>query len=1145
MINKNRSKTIYTIIRVNILDAYDGNKFWIVNNRKQLYRNGKREKGMLSSREITRGIANGSIKTDWAAERAKIFANESEFIRIVKTLDPKNCVIKDGEYTFLKDIVEVKIGKSHKHYDDLFQDGKDCGIIYVNGRRFKKIFCNSGQNRAKKAMFIAEELYDKVIEINRCGVPKDATNYACKWEAYYGMICTDGRPVTMPNIVVVDDCEKLIEEDFDVVTGKVITDKKGKSEYDLNPEVKTEKRKIPILPFDGAGLVSVELAKQWVSDLGLDYLPSAWQFRMIPGIKGCVYTFDVNQFAEVYHVWKIKDYWGRTWDLYKDKIDCILTKSQFKFAKMYNSFKDWKTAFDTDLYGYHRTFNISEVSVPYSSTEKYKNCVKGHTILSYQPLQTLNLSDDEIKKICAPTISNLKKVHTDIDAFIRWRGLDRNGDEDISYINPALKALQYNHSLANDPYVHKLILDELINFRRINHIRLQFNSSFQILVPDVFAIAEYVFGFPVKGLLGAKEVYNKYYYNRGVKQLDLIRFPHIANEHCLADVANESDQNWNDMAKWYKYQNVGYVTGIWDSFAMREGGADFDGDHIYGLADQTLINAVRRQEVNTIYFERDPEEGKHSAKIKADDYLALAASDSVGFQNDIGRVVNNTSKLWSKIIQDNPNNNKIMDYIKVMSVADCLTIDFVKTGIKAQVPKEIKAELRKYKNPYFFQFRSTREYQKAMSVDRNIKARKKINKTESKGLALYSDNPSTMNRLTHYMDAQISNLQADYNVPKFDWTILLQGDYDQQNSETYKNVKRKLIVLNKRFKSLLFDEYVGPSEFSCNKRDCQKVNKDHIRLFFRECRNQLLTCQPDTNKLVNDLIICYYADTDTEINNRSILWNCFSPQLITRIKGKKSKGKIYNLEKLKKQHAKILEKKKTVKHKYDNKKDIPIIDNIDAKVSITNCDKKYINRQFKTQRSKRLYYALLYIWLKINAGKRIEHLIKIGTNPKYEEVSKLQIQRLSGLQNHAFSDAIQSCCARKMIDINFKDISVPKIRVLYKKQGGKEIELPDTCKRMRSWIDHYVPARHGEEMELEAPETRYYIKKKREERPSNVSVVRVEDGKVYPSIAIASGDNQKTSVQAICSCCKGKKYHKTSGGYHWMYLYDYQRSKDK
>lgn len=1123
----NKSTTLNAIIRVNILDAYDGNKFWIINNRKMLYKDGKQDNERLSDTEIVQGINDGTIKTDWAIKKKKILVNESEFFRIVKCLDPDNCILAENNYPFLKNIVEIKIGNSHKRYDPWFavENSDDCGIIYVNGKRYKKIFCSSSHNRAKKVLCITEELYDRVMEINLCGIPKhdpNKVNFPCKWSAYEGMSCTDSQSVTMPNIVVIHDYNNPITEMFDVVTGKVV-----KNQYEISTDVKTEEREIKINAFDGAGLVGVELAKKWAKELGLDYVPSAFQFRAIPGIKGNLYPFDIKKFADTYHVQKIKDCWNKVWDLYNDKIDCIMTESQFKFAKMYNSFKEWKDAFDTDLYGYHRTFNISDYSIPYSKLQR-------HCIMAYQPLQTLSLTDEEIKALCADTVENVKKIHTDIDSFIKWRGLDgesetESGNDEndnntknnnLNYTNPVLKALQYNHSLATDPYVNNVILTELQRFRCLNHIKIRVDGNFQVLIPDIFGLAQWAFGIQPTGLLPAKQVYNKFWSNRHIKELDLIRFPHIAREHCLATVAGVSNEKWADMKQWYKYQDVGYVTSMWDSFALRIGGADFDNDHIYGVANKTLIEAVRRQEANTIYFDRDPNEASSNSKVTADDYCAMAKSDSIGFSNNIGTVVDNTSKLWSMITPGNPDNEKIMKYIKVMSTIDSLTIDFVKSGIKADMPQEIKNALKNYKNPYFFKYRTLSEYRN--SIPKKSKSKIKIKE--------YNKNPSTMNRIAIYMDSQIANLKLHYNVPDFNWTTLLQGEYDFVRSTIYINIKNKMFKLQKEYESLC--KQIDANESNQRKNVKKPEIFSQMRMFFTESKVDLLMIQPNINKLVNDIIIIYYTTSDfAGKKSKAILWQCFTSQMMKRVQNKKGKDKVYNIEELKKRHSKIEKaKEKQIRRILKNM----AIDEIKVAVNITDMDKKYVNKNLNTQRSKKMYYGLLYIWLKINAEK--ENLIHIGYKKNKGEISVYQLCNLAGLKTRGWEDAITSLQKHNMVEVDEDNMI---IKVIYERHEGKNILLPDTCKGMRAWINRYVPAKRSEQYEFVFDNSNAKIKGQYQNMRA---VIRLEDQKIFASTK-AADKTMGFAGNNVDAVCVGRS--KTAGGYHWMFLDEYQDKYQK
>ena len=84
----------------------------------------------------------------------------------------------------------------------------------------------------------------------------------------------------------------------------------------------------------------------------------------------------------------------------------------------------WKDAFETHLYGYKRTFNISEYSEPLKE-------LKNVALTSYQPMQTLQFKAGEIEKLCKPTVETIKNISTNIDEFLRYRGLENDkADED-------------------------------------------------------------------------------------------------------------------------------------------------------------------------------------------------------------------------------------------------------------------------------------------------------------------------------------------------------------------------------------------------------------------------------------------------------------------------------------------------------------------------------------------------------------------------------------------------------------------------------------------------------------------------------------------------------------------------------------------
>lgn len=62
----------------------------------------------------------------------------------------------------------------------------------------------------------------------------------------------------------------------------------------------------------------------------------------LPWVKGLLVPFDYVKFIKTYNTKsKIKDIYGKEWDVIKDDIRVIFTKSQFKMWKYYKSWEEY------------------------------------------------------------------------------------------------------------------------------------------------------------------------------------------------------------------------------------------------------------------------------------------------------------------------------------------------------------------------------------------------------------------------------------------------------------------------------------------------------------------------------------------------------------------------------------------------------------------------------------------------------------------------------------------------------------------------------------------------------------------------------------------------------------------------------------
>ncbi|MHB8065590.1 MAG: RNA dependent RNA polymerase, partial [Ruminiclostridium sp.] len=581
-------------------------------------------------------------------------------------------------------------------------------------------------------------------------------------------------------------------EKFDVVI------EIGKDEYKVENNV--ECSLLGIKPFDGAGLVDLSLAREWsIIDLEMKYIPSAFQFRFIPCGKGNVYTCDFKKFAKENEIKKIKDVWNNEHDIFDENdellINVILTKSQFKFTKLYSDFKDWLDKFETTLHGYSRTFNISKVS------DNPKQ-IKDEIVLSYQPFQSLNLNSKQIETLCERTVSKIKDISTDVDEFIKYRGIADNIDEDTGkvfepdneiYVPPFYDLMKVHKNLWYDAWVQEKVSKDIKGFKNRSCRGMVFlDGNYQTLIPDIYALAQYAFGMDVTGALKANEVYNKYWLGKGSNKIGIVRFPHIAMEWKVSKVVDVPHYMFNQMTE-------GTVCSIYDSMALKLNGADFDNDRVASITG-LCVDAAEAQMTNTIIFEPLIKNEDEKPKYKINDMEHLIETDINGMSNNIGAVVNLITILWSLLdtASDETEKAKIENYIKTMSIIGSLTIDFVKTGIRAEIPKEIEKFIRskKAKLPHFMQYR----YPKKVTKDKNKNRNQRIKKQSE--TSSFSNIDCTMNRICSFMEKAIvdteKSIKDDMQMNEsgeFIWTILMKDESRNINNATYPKILNLLTEL--------------------------------------------------------------------------------------------------------------------------------------------------------------------------------------------------------------------------------------------------------------------------------------------------------------------------------------------------------------
>lgn len=940
------------------------------------------------------------VENDRNVTKYKHTVNDSELIRAIEAVDSSHiCTERYGNLNlvYIEGLISVNVGYNvpkynqlnkhggiivlqHWRWEDLNKDKKDedgkaiepqfkpVQCFGKDGKpiteRFKRVIVGSGHNRGKKALFIREDLFYKMDKILLGGIdeysesngyPYYEKGYA-KWNSYYGLPSTDSKVVTyVPKIVVIKDFKRDVADTFDTViqTKKLNPNwKEGddeKNRYIKEYDVKNnEKRHYNpegggIMPFDGAGLVSIECAKKWANELDIRnesekrYIPAAFQIRVIPGIKGNLYTFDIKAFAKE-NGWIITDIKGNKHDLREESVDIILTESQTKFISLFdNEIDKWRKFFDKPVIfykkdaegkdtdevecSYKRTFNISEYSEDVCDLKK-------RMLTAYQHLLTVSFKEEEIATFTQDTVDMLQKITCNVNEFLRFRSCtadeERYHRKEWKRIPPYYRAAYYASDenkpiIFADDYFKRKVKEDIDGIiKRVLSGKLYMTGNYQVLTPDIYALAQFTFGKrgnEVTGLLKSEEIYAYWWLYQNEKsskketdkdefkcdKLALIRNPHIYMEARTATMVSDKDEErYKLIKKWFKYQKTGIVTDSYSTIPLALGTADFDGDHIATTNCEEYIQAVERARKdgngNTIdvkYVDlTNTEKAENTEVPNVQNISKLMEFDALAYQNNIGSVIDRVTNLWG-IEQTNENRELIQKYIKIMDIVGQLTIDAAKTGEFEPIPTEIESYLKTYNilKPYFMKYLPKNE--------RKLKAEKDgvenaefffEGDTEVINNQLrFSDSNISLNRICHHMKDKIGEIESKVSENIFDLDKFLKIFVTEKPNETsklYIEIRKRLIELAEENASLykqLVDNDV--SEESRTERI------SHYRYFYIYARNELLKIcrlseEKSVNKVLNCLVYMCYRESDLIDNDcaKNILWNCFEREMLRRAK---------------------------------------------------------------------------------------------------------------------------------------------------------------------------------------------------------------------------------------------------------------------
>lgn len=712
--------------------------------------------------------------------------------------------IQRDELTYDIFIVEI-------YYYDIAQDIILNGFNY-NGKHYVYFSSSAGQIRTKKAVFVNEEKYETCKSKLMCGLTVDKINECGgmninKFLAYLALSnsATDlwedifQEPFDIDRCIVVDDFETEVE---------CVVDNIDYQTYEITPGVKEY---IPIPHSDGCGLISA------------DYCARNFMVRL-PWIKGLLGSFDYKKFIRDNNCSPIvKDLWGKEYNIIKDDIKIIFTKSQLKMYKYYSSWDEYKECFKK--YNCEAGIcNIEESKIPNAK-------------INYQMLQTLyDATDAEIKELCSLPNKKIKEISDSVENALEFFGVNLY-DEDEIRKDWFQKSLKIYPELLTDP-ANKQDLKDLKNslVKKYRGGKLDVYGKFTFVLPDLYAFCEWLFE-DIKvpsGLIENNEVFCRLYKNS--EELDCLRSPHLYVEHAVRkNVFNKKYRNQN-LRDWFHTDAI--YTSTHDPIS-RILQFDVDGDKLLVVSQKRIIEMAKRCMTNVypLYYEMKKATAEEINPHNLYKGLELAFTGG-----RIGGISNNITKIWNS-----PNiNSEARDAIKWLCMETNFTIDYAKTLFKPTRPQEVNSIISSYtrnKVPYFFIYAKDKEER-----------------------CVEPTNQSMMNRIGKEIKDNKNMFYPINKLDKIDYHLFLKDKLDLYENDELNQCFNKW---NRKYgNNLNIDE--------------SNTDKNNIVAISNQVKEDLHRIEADDNKILNSLV-CFLYKRSSE-RKKKLFWYMYGKDLYENLK---------------------------------------------------------------------------------------------------------------------------------------------------------------------------------------------------------------------------------------------------------------------
>lgn len=711
------------------------------------------------------------------------YKRDKQYTKAIINVTFNNKYVAKAKEDNEEDTTEDKDLSTKEIREELYNNGFTLdGCKYVLYKR------SGSKARNGQVLFIKEKYFEDMMLWSRLGLTfAKGTNKEDSEEvdiaslkAYESLTLSsieDTIEINPNSILLVEDIDSRFREMASVtelINGELITITK---EIELCNSI-----------FDGEGLMDESLFTGVLSGKSMALLRARF-------LKSCVFNTKIQEFFRDNNITEVVDMFNNVHNAKDIKI--ITTPNSLKFLKF-----AYKIGTKEEAYNYWKA-NVGNM-FGICKWDKGSHFENGYNQLSYQMLNSIEFTKEEIKELTKEELEYVNLLKNDLEVFKRHISLQ----EDSCSKDLMLNLLAINNKVANTKMFKEFRRNNIksyINRLRQGKIKIA-NTDYCTILGNPVELLYHAIGRlesdnneTIKYMDGKNEVYCRAY--KDGEELCGFRNPHVCSGNVLY-VKNK----WRDEYKYFNLSdNIAIVNAIGFGIQDRLQGCDYDSDTVL-LSNNKLLVAKARDSI------KYPTPVNRVSADKTKRYYNnkdMAEVDYAISVNLIGDIINTSQKLNSYYLDLKHNNSnakgkekEILDkeleelygLISLCSSLSQIEIDKAKKFYDidmSEILDNIKSSKYVYRDtqkkeikPYFFKFQGTT----------------KTKKMRDNSKLVYQNLNTSMDYLEEIIDS-IPRSKSSKNVNICE--LLVDKNSRKSNRKQMQEIKGKVKDLNEKIKHIM------------------------------------------------------------------------------------------------------------------------------------------------------------------------------------------------------------------------------------------------------------------------------------------------------------------------------------------------------